>query len=81
GQKLSPSLEGVGSPAAGQRSASLAAAGDPHNPVAAERTCAVARGDVRQQAFPPTPRQVEWAVDQAISNTLNKLVSRPANPG
>ncbi|MDF9872960.1 hypothetical protein OKW18_005098 [Streptomyces pratensis] len=79
GQKLSPSLEGVGSTAAGKRSASLAAAGDPHNPVEAERTCAVARGDVRQQAFQPTPRQVEWAVDQAISNNLNKLVSRPAN--
>ncbi|MFF5619590.1 golvesin C-terminal-like domain-containing protein [[Kitasatospora] papulosa] len=79
GQKLSPSLEGVGSTASGKRSASLAAAGDPHNPVEAERTCAVARGDVRQQAFQPTPRQVEWAVDQAISNNLNKLVSRPAN--
>ncbi|MEU9357878.1 hypothetical protein AB0D35_07150 [Streptomyces sp. NPDC048301] len=75
GQKLSPALEGV--PTTEPR-ARLAAA-DPHDPVEDERTCAVARGDVRQQAFQPTPRQVEWAVDQAISNNLNKLVTRPAN--
>ncbi|MEU2247053.1 hypothetical protein [Streptomyces sp. NPDC019224] len=42
-----------------------------------ERYCAVARNDVRKQAFQPTPRQVEWAVDQAVVGELH--VSRPAN--
>lgn len=36
-----------------------------------ERYCAVARNDVRKQAFQPTPRQVEWAVDQAVVGELN----------
>lgn len=36
-----------------------------------ERYCAVARNDVKQQAFQPTPRQVEWAVDQAVVGELN----------
>ncbi|GGY14057.1 hypothetical protein GCM10010358_77820 [Streptomyces minutiscleroticus] len=38
---------------------------------ASERTCAVARNDVKKQAFQPTPRQVEWAVDQAVVGELN----------
>ncbi|MFJ3933855.1 hypothetical protein [Streptomyces sp. NPDC090029] len=47
--------------------------GDPHNPSekADERTCSVPRNDVKLQAFQPTPRQVEWAVDQAIVGELN----------
>ncbi|MFR9795146.1 hypothetical protein ACL02U_04445, partial [Streptomyces sp. MS06] len=36
-----------------------------------ERYCAVARNDVTKQAFQPTPRQVEWAVDQAVVGELN----------
>ncbi|WP_327370327.1 hypothetical protein [Streptomyces sp. NBC_01217] len=36
-----------------------------------ERYCAVARNDVQKQAFQPTPRQVEWAVDQAVVGELN----------
>jgi hypothetical protein len=36
-----------------------------------ERYCAVARNDVNKQAFQPTPRQVEWAVDQAVVGELN----------
>ncbi|MDX3239396.1 hypothetical protein PV392_27650 [Streptomyces sp. ME03-5709C] len=36
-----------------------------------ERYCAVARNDVKKQAFQPTPRQVEWAVDQAVVGELN----------
>ncbi|MFI0729608.1 GDSL-type esterase/lipase family protein [Streptomyces sp. NPDC021225] len=55
------------------------AAADPHDPVESERTCSVPRGDVRKQAFQPTPRQVEWAVDQAVINGLDKWISRPAN--
>ncbi|MFE6038945.1 hypothetical protein [Streptomyces sp. NPDC056452] len=42
-----------------------------------ERYCAVARNDVKKQAFQPTPRQVEWAVDQAVVGELG--VGRPAN--
>jgi hypothetical protein len=42
-----------------------------------ERYCAVARNDVRKQAFQPTPRQVEWAVDQAVVGELR--FDRPAN--
>ncbi|MGW7280953.1 golvesin C-terminal-like domain-containing protein [Streptomyces sp. NPDC054844] len=44
---------------------------------ASKRTCSVARNDVRKQAFQPTPRQVEWAVDQAVVGKLN--LYRPAN--
>ncbi|WP_435207955.1 hypothetical protein [Streptomyces sp. bgisy034] len=36
-----------------------------------ERYCAVARNDAKKQAFQPTPRQVEWAVDQAVVGELN----------
>ncbi|MFJ3176337.1 SGNH/GDSL hydrolase family protein [Streptomyces roseus] len=56
-----------------------AAAASPTDPVEAERTCSVPRGDVRKQAFQPTPRQVEWAVDQAVIMNLNQHVARPAN--
>ncbi|WP_445281912.1 golvesin C-terminal-like domain-containing protein [Streptomyces sp. DSM 118148] len=42
-----------------------------------ERYCAVARNDVKKQAFQPTPRQVEWAVDQAVVGELR--FTRPAN--
>ncbi|MFF9691415.1 hypothetical protein [Streptomyces sp. NPDC014623] len=42
-----------------------------------ERYCAVARNDVKKQAFQPTPRQVEWAVDQAVVGELG--FDRPAN--
>ncbi|UQI49729.1 GDSL-type esterase/lipase family protein (plasmid) [Streptomyces sp. HU2014] len=49
------------------------------NPVDADRTCAVPRNDPKKQAFQPTPRQVEWAVDQAIVGRLNKGATRSAN--
>ncbi|MGK5637203.1 hypothetical protein ACSNOK_02630 [Streptomyces sp. URMC 126] len=44
-----------------------------------ERYCSVPRNDPAKQAMQPKPRQVEWAVDQAITNNLNKHISRPAN--
>lgn len=51
---------------------------DPHNPADfAERYCSVPRGDPRNQAMQPKPRQVEWAVDQAVRQVLT--VQRPAN--
>ncbi|NEC89907.1 hypothetical protein [Streptomyces sp. SID12501] len=46
------------------------AAGNPSED-ASERTCAVARNDVKKQAFQPTPRQVEWAADQAVVGKLD----------
>lgn len=56
---------------------SAAVAGSPGDPIEAERTCAVPRNDPRNQAMQPKPRQVEWAVDQAITSSLN--LTRPAN--
>ncbi|WP_146076513.1 hypothetical protein [Rathayibacter sp. AY1A7] len=55
--------------------AAVAAAGSPSNPIEAERTCAVARNDPGSQAMQPKPRQVEWAVNQAVLGQLN--VDRP----
>lgn len=51
--------------------------GSPSDPVEAERYCSVPRNDPRNQVMQPKPRQVEWAVDQAITNSL--YTSRPAN--
>ncbi|WP_369382696.1 hypothetical protein [Streptomyces sp. cg36] len=56
------------------------AGGDPsQTPIDDDRTCSVPRNDPRNQAMQPKPRQVEWAVDQAIVGNLNAKVSRPAN--
>ncbi|MGW1071602.1 golvesin C-terminal-like domain-containing protein [Streptomyces sp. NPDC002537] len=44
-----------------------------------QRYCSVPRNDPAKQAIQPKPRQVEWAVDQAITGNLNKLISRPEN--
>ncbi|MCX5210062.1 GDSL-type esterase/lipase family protein [Kitasatospora sp. NBC_00240] len=91
GATLSPALTapptgtvgGTGAKASGAASRSetlvAAAAGDPNAPVEQERTCSVPRNDPRNQALQPKPRQVEWAVDQAIMGTLNQNVQRPAN--
>ncbi|MEU8121805.1 hypothetical protein AB0C21_24120 [Spirillospora sp. NPDC049024] len=54
-----------------------AAAGSPSDPVEAERTCSVPRNDPRNQSYQPTPRQVEWAVDQAVRGALT--IQRPQN--
>lgn len=48
-------------------------------PIDTDRTCSVPRNDPKKQAFQPTPRQIEWAVDQAVVGTLNKGATRPAN--
>ncbi|MBN6054601.1 hypothetical protein JYK22_21850 [Nonomuraea sp. RK-328] len=42
-----------------------------------QRYCSVERNDPRNQAMQPKPRQVEWAVDQAVEGVLT--VQRPAN--
>jgi hypothetical protein len=57
--------------------AASATAGSPTDPVEGERWCSVPRNDPRNQAMQPKPRQVEWAVDQAITNSL--YVQREAN--
>lgn len=54
-----------------------ATVGSSSNPAEAERTCAVARNDVRMQAVQPMPRQVEWAVNRAVRGELTE--ARPAN--
>jgi hypothetical protein len=72
GQKLSPALTTA------LPKAATPAAGDPHSPADfADRYCSVPRNDPANQALQPKPRQVEWAVDQAVRNVLT--VSRPAN--
>ncbi|MEU5429694.1 NocE [Streptomyces olivoreticuli] len=77
GRAPSPSLT-AGAPAKGS-AAPRGVTGSPSNPVEDERYCAVPRNDPGKQAMQPKPRQVEWAVDQAITNNLNKFISRPAN--
>ncbi|SDY43049.1 hypothetical protein SAMN05444365_102240 [Micromonospora pattaloongensis] len=65
-------------PTATRRTAATLAAGDPNNPAdLADRYCSVPRNDPRNQATQPKPRQVEWAVDQAVRGVLT--VQRPAN--
>ncbi|MFD7534014.1 SGNH/GDSL hydrolase family protein [Streptomyces sp. NPDC059819] len=72
GARTSPALPGRPPSAAAPRAAAS-------SPVDAGHSCSVPRGDPRKQAFQPTPRQVEWAVDQAVTGNLNKQVSRPAD--
>ncbi|MHA4813165.1 golvesin C-terminal-like domain-containing protein [Streptomyces aculeolatus] len=75
GRETSPALTGAG----GTARSGTAASADPNDPVESERTCSVPRGDPRKQAFQPSPRQVEWAVDQAVIDGLDKWIDRPAN--
>ncbi|WP_405899133.1 hypothetical protein OG242_17930 [Streptomyces sp. NBC_00727] len=53
------------------RTQALAGQADNPSEGTGERYCAVARNDAKKQAFQPTPRQVEWAVDQAVVGELN----------
>ncbi|MEV8534091.1 hypothetical protein [Streptomyces sp. NPDC051211] len=59
--------------------AAAGAAGSPTEIVESERVCSVPRNDPRNQAMQPKPRQVEWAVDQAVTGTLNAHIARPVN--
>ncbi|KOU19825.1 NocE [Streptomyces sp. WM6349] len=89
GQATSPALQnaaGGSAPATkpGAKNApsavsSAAAAAPANDTVDADRYCSVPRNDPRKQAFQPTPRQVEWAVNQTVIGQLNKGASRPAN--
>ncbi|MER5894312.1 hypothetical protein [Streptomyces sp. NPDC001876] len=88
GRALSPGLRTSSAPRTGKaapssvavRAATAAtAASSPSDPVEDERTCSVPRNDPGNQAMQPKPRQVEWAVDQAVQGYLNTHISRPAN--
>ncbi|MFJ2598656.1 golvesin C-terminal-like domain-containing protein [Streptomyces erythrochromogenes] len=77
GRTASPALDAV---APSKKSDSSRAAAPAADAVAEpEASCAVPRNDPRKQAMQPKPRQVEWAVNRAITNTLNDHISRPAN--
>jgi hypothetical protein len=52
-------------------------AGSPTSPLDSEAYCSIPRNDPRTQVYQPTPRQVEWAADQAVVNNLR--MTRPAN--
>ncbi|WP_285744172.1 hypothetical protein [Lentzea sp. NBRC 105346] len=71
GRTISPAFTGA------QSTGEVSATGGPNDPVDGDYSCAVPRNDVNTQVYQPTPRQVEWAVDQAISGDLT--VQRPAN--
>ena len=74
--------DGLSTQSAGTRAltaAATAASGSGTETVESERTCSVPRNDPRNQAMQPKPRQVEWAVDKAITGKLNIGASRPAN--
>ncbi|MEV7567725.1 hypothetical protein AB0O60_21265 [Streptomyces tanashiensis] len=77
GRTTSPALpqprKTAGARTAASAPANLSAASAPDDPSEdeSERTCAVPRNDVKKQAFQPTPRQVEWAVDQAVVGRLD----------
>ncbi|MEU7023930.1 hypothetical protein ABZ990_25170 [Streptomyces sp. NPDC046203] len=83
GRDPSPGLVGSAPKAApkadGKRASATAFSSSPTNPVEDERTCSVPRNDPGNQAMQPKPRQVEWAVDQAVQGYLNTHISRPAN--
>ncbi|GLX11623.1 hypothetical protein Misp03_85490 [Microbispora sp. NBRC 16548] len=59
-------------------SAQAAVSGSSSDPIEDERTCSVPRNDPRNQALQPKPRQVEWAVDQAVRGALANF-KRPQN--
>ncbi|MDW5327462.1 hypothetical protein [Plantactinospora sp. KLBMP9567] len=72
GRQLSPAVR------TRDRAGARALAGDPHSPAdLSDRYCSVPRNDPANQVMQPKPRQVEWAVDQAVRNALH--VQRPAN--
>lgn len=83
GRALSPALTPASATSAdsGQRmtARATATAGSPNTSIEAERYCSVPRNDPRKQAMQPKPRQVEWAVNQAITANLDRHIARPAN--
>jgi hypothetical protein len=68
---------GPTSPALAVGQPQAAAAGEADTPIDAGATCAVPRNDIHTQVYQPNPRQIEWAVDQAVNNNLK--TARPAD--
>ncbi|MGW1209651.1 golvesin C-terminal-like domain-containing protein [Streptomyces sp. NPDC002499] len=72
---------GAGSGVATTKATELSAAaatvaGDPNSTVDNDRTCSQPRNDPAQQAYQPTPNQVEWAVDMAVRGDLTSTYVR-----
>ncbi|MEU1668208.1 NocE [Streptomyces sparsogenes] len=76
GRVSSPGFRAV---PADERRSGARSTGSPSDPVEDERYCSVPRNNPRKMAMQPKPRQVEWAVDQAITNNLNKHIYREAD--
>ncbi|WP_328886201.1 golvesin C-terminal-like domain-containing protein [Streptomyces sp. NBC_00316] len=81
GKVVSPALTGTAAgttAGATTKAATMAAtaAGDPNSTVDNDRTCSQPRNDPKQQAYQPTPNQVEWAVDMAIRGSLTSTYVR-----
>lgn len=73
-----PSAAGqAASPKLPTTSGEMTASGSPNNPVDSESPCSIARNDPNLQVYQPTPRQVEWAVNYAVTGGL--FEQRPAN--
>ncbi|WP_319685532.1 SGNH/GDSL hydrolase family protein [Streptomyces sp. ME19-01-6] len=58
------------------RTRAVTTAGDPTSTIDNDRTCSQPRNDPKQQAYQPTPNQVEWAVDMAIRGNLTSAYVR-----
>ncbi|GAA0617160.1 hypothetical protein GCM10010394_54150 [Streptomyces crystallinus] len=78
GRSPSPALNASRTRAtqAGPGASAPAAGGDPHSTVDTDRACSMPRNDPAQQAYQPTPNQVEWAVDMAIRGNLTSAYIR-----
>lgn len=77
GGAVSPALTASASTASSPTaSARAATAGDPNSTVDNDRTCSQPRNDPNQQAYQPTPNQVEWAVDMAVRGNLTSAYVR-----
>ena len=67
GRIASPALTASGT---GSAATPATVAGDPDSTIDNDRTCSQPRNDPAQQAYQPTPNQVEWAADMAIRGDL-----------
>jgi hypothetical protein len=74
GGAASPALTGPTTATGATLSATVA--GNPTSTVDDDRTCSQPRNDPAQQAYQPTPNQVEWAVDMAIRGSLTSAYVR-----
>ncbi|WP_197288059.1 SGNH/GDSL hydrolase family protein [Nocardia sp. NRRL S-836] len=67
----------VASPKLSTAGGEMTASGSPNSPLDDESVCAVPRNKAGLEVYQPTPRQVEWAVDYAVTNGL--YIQREAN--